>query len=640
MLAFRSLLNSAVNANRYLKRGILVIFDSCAIMLAVIAAMALRLESLSFLTNPDIFLSISIILIPTLAAFALTGLYRAFLRHISIEVVATVGFGSAVAAATLYGVKFLFGFAIPLSVPVLAAVLLFLLVAGVRFTLRAAVRSLQLWNDRRRVAIYGAGDAAVQTIRALQYSPDYEICLVIDDDPSLHKQLIFGLKVMDFDAARGALAALSIDMVILAMPSASFSARQATIERLTALSLDVKTLPSLSSLLDGTAQFTELRDIEIEDLLGREPVVPDANLMRKNITGKTVLVSGAGGSIGSELCRQILKWAPSRLILLDVSEYAIYTVSQEFEASADKKDCDLVCLVGSVTDRPFLKKALRRYAIDTIYHAAAYKHVPLMEQNAHQAVINNAFGTLAMAQEAIDAKVGTFILISTDKAVNPTNVMGASKRLAELICQTKSRLQTGTCFSMVRFGNVLGSSGSVVPLFKQQIKNGGPITITHPDITRYFMTIPEAAQLVIQAGAMATGGEVFVLDMSKPIRILDFAFKIVQLSGLKPYLEGAPDSGDGDIAIRTVGLRPGEKLFEELSHKGNLANTEHPRIFMVQEVALDAPVLQRMLADIENAISADDHDALALYLASITNYNRQDPAPANGRPPISASNKT
>jgi FlaA1/EpsC-like NDP-sugar epimerase len=444
---------------------------------------------------------------------------------------------------------------------------------------------------------------------------------------------------MGFDEARETLAKLDIDTVILAMPSASFSTRQAIIEKLTALSLDVKTLPSLSSLLDGTAQFTEFKDVEIEDLLGREPVVPNADLMRKNITGKTVMVSGAGGSIGSELCRQILKWAPSRLLLLDVSEYAIYTVSQELEACAENRGCELVCLVGSVTDRAFLEKALRRHAIDTIYHAAAYKHVPLMEQNIDQAITNNVFGTLAMAEEAINAKVANFILISTDKAVNPTNVMGASKRLAELVCQTKGITQNGTCFSMVRFGNVLGSSGSVVPLFTQQIKRGGPITVTHPDVTRYFMTIPEAAQLVIQAGAMAKGGEVFVLDMGKPIRILDFAFKMVQLSGLKPYLEGSPDSVDGDIAIRTVGLRPGEKLFEELSHKGDLAATEHPRIFMVHETALDEPKLGHMLAEIGNAISANNRDALISCLASNTNYTPSDGIAATGDSYIPASSQ-
>jgi len=369
-------------------------------------------------------------------------------------------------------------------------------------------------------------------------------------------------------------------------------------------------------LIDGSAEITELKNVAIEDLLGREPVAPDPDLMNAAIKGKIVLVTGAGGSIGSELCRQIIRWQPTRLIILDQSEYAIYQLEQEIAATTEDLDIPLTPIVTSVLERTFISQTLALYKVDTIYHAAAYKHVPLMEQNVMQGVKNNVFGTKTVAECAIEAGVKDFILISTDKAVNPTNFMGASKRLCELLCQGFNRTQDKTRFSMVRFGNVLGSSGSVIPLFKKQIERGGPVTVTHKDITRYFMTIPEAAQLVIQAGALAKGGEVFVLDMGEPVRIIDLARKMIRLSGLTAYFEGGDD--DGDIALRVTGLRPGEKMYEELAYDDKLVATAHPRIMNAQENAMGSVELDIALEKIERSITQNDDEGISRIFASIT----------------------
>ncbi|MDA9985696.1 polysaccharide biosynthesis protein, partial [Alphaproteobacteria bacterium] len=375
---------------------------------------------------------------------------------------------------------------------------------------------------------------------------------------------------------------------------------------------------SISSLISGRAEITQLRDIKIEDLLGREPVDHNPGLMAKTIADKTVLVTGAGGSIGGELCRQIIQWKPKKLILLDVSEFAVYTLLEELKQHPTINGFDLIPLIGSVQDRQFLKKIFDHFAPETVYHAAAYKHVPLMEQNVMQCIANNVLGTLNMAELAIAAKVKHFILVSTDKAVNPTNFMGASKRLAEIICQTLQLDNEKTCFSIVRFGNVLGSSGSVVPLFKKQIEDGGPITLTHIDVTRYFMTIPEAAQLVIQAGAIAKGGDVFVLDMGKPVKIIDLAKRMAVLSGLQPILNSKTKSQQGEVAITVTGLRPGEKLFEELSYDKNLMGTIHPRINATAETPMEHKRLQAILATARNAIRDGDHQRLYQVIAKIT----------------------
>ena len=440
---------------------------------------------------------------------------------------------------------------------------------------------------------------------------------MIDDNPKLHGQSLGGVKIEGFDAARKKQTLYEIDTILLAMPTAPFEVHQRIFDLLTETPVKVKSIPDLTSLIAGTADITELRDIDIVDLLGREPADPDSQLLGKTVTGKTVLVTGAGGSIGSELCRQIAAQAPKHMVLLDISEFAIYSLVQQLQKT--QPSVTFTPLIGSVQDQLFVSNVFNNFAIDTIYHAAAYKHVPLMEQNVIQCIANNVFGTRNMAEAAVAAQVGHFILVSTDKAVNPTNFMGASKRLAELVCQDFASTQIKTRFAVVRFGNVLGSSGSVVPLFKQQIAAGGPVTVTHTDVIRYFMTIPEAAQLVIQAGSLAKGGDIFVLDMGKPVKILDLAKKMITLSGKKPILENERIAGAGEIAIRITGLRPGEKMFEELSYSDNLTGTSHPRIMTTDDRSLSGDNLRKLLDITAQAIALDDHQKLFKIVRQVCN---------------------
>jgi len=615
MRVFEPIFNVALKANRPVKRAIQAAFDSVIIFLALCLAMATRLESLSFLSGSDVYLAFVVTLPPTIFVFLRSGLYRAFLRHVSTEVAMIIAIGSAISAGIMLGVKAIFGLAIPLSVPVIYAAFLFIAIAGTRFTLRGLFRKA-IGGKRQNIAIYGAGAAGAQTFQSLKAGSNYRVRLVIDDSINIQGETLFGQRIHSFDDAISRFKALNIDTVLLAMPSASRAQRQTIITRLVDIGINVKTIPGLSSLIDGSAEITELKNVVIEDLLGREPVAPDPDLMNAAIKGKVVLVTGAGGSIGSELCRQIIRWQPSRLIILDQSEYAIYQLEQEIAATTEDLDIPFTPIVTSVLERTFISQTLARYKVDTIYHAAAYKHVPLMEQNVMQGVKNNVFGTKTVAECAIEVGVKDFILISTDKAVNPTNFMGASKRLCELLCQSFNKTQDKTRFSMVRFGNVLGSSGSVIPLFKKQIERGGPVTVTHKDITRYFMTIPEAAQLVIQAGALAKGGEVFVLDMGEPVRIIDLATKMVRLSGLAPFFEGSGEKGD--IAVEVTGLRPGEKLYEELAYDDKLFTTAHPRIMSADEHAMGAVELEILLEKIDSSINQNDDKDISRIFASIT----------------------
>ena len=400
---------------------------------------------------------------------------------------------------------------------------------------------------------------------------------------------------------------------MLAIPSASRSERKAIIDSLIPLKIKVQTIPDMEDILQGNAKIDELREVHIEDLLGREPVLPNKDLLQKNILRKSVMVTGAGGSIGSELCRQIILNEPNALILFELSEFSLYSIHQELLEIAKKNNITntkIYPVLGNVQDIERVDRVLSHFNIDTIYHAAAYKHVPLVEYNMIEGVQNNVFGTYNVARCAAEHNVKSFVLISTDKAVRPTNVMGASKRMAELCLQALSEQLKDyqTCFSMVRFGNVLGSSGSVIPLFRKQILKGGPITITHPDIIRYFMTIPEAAQLVIQAGAMAKGGDVFILDMGEPVKIVDLAKNLVQLSGLSVKDENNPK---GDIEITYTGLRPGEKLYEELLIGGdNVRKTTHPRIMTAEEVYLPFEQLSEVLSELENSCKDANYMAI------------------------------
>jgi FlaA1/EpsC-like NDP-sugar epimerase len=421
------------------------------------------------------------------------------------------------------------------------------------------------------------------------------------------------LRVFSPDLLTRVIERFDVDHIVVAIPSASVAQKRRLIQKLEPAGLPVKILPGLVELVDGNASVADIRNLDVADLLGRDPVLPNPALFARNITGKTVMVTGAGGSIGSELCRQIMSQRPRRLVLLDHSEFGLYTIDQDLRQST--LGTRVVACLGSVLDEPLLLRLLRENGVQTIYHAAAYKHVPLVEDNIQQGLRNNVFGSLAVVRSAIAQKVETCVLISTDKAVRPTNVMGASKRAAELVFQAAAqRSGASTVFSMVRFGNVLGSSGSVVPLFKKQIGAGGPLTITHPDIIRYFMLIPEAAQLVIQAGGMAKGGEVFVLDMGEPVRIADLARSMIRLAGLN---ERTADTPDGDIEIKFVGLRPGEKLFEELLIGDNVVPSGHRRIMCARERHIDPVLLDKMLDALRSACDGNDPQAMLRQIRNL-----------------------
>ncbi|MDB2469194.1 polysaccharide biosynthesis protein [Alphaproteobacteria bacterium] len=602
-----------------IKRILLIFFDCLAITLSLIMAMLLRLETLSFLDKPDIYIAVPVALTVTLVVFAVAGLYRAFLRHISVELAMTVAFGSLAAMLSLYGIKYGLNLSIPRSVPLIFATLIFISISGSRFTLRSLLMSRRS-KSRRQIAVYGAGASGTQVVRALQYNPYYEVCLVIDDNPKLRTHMLFGIRVVRLERALTLIKAEGIDTVILAKRQTNSATKKRLIQKLAQLSVELKVVPTIDKFLDNSFAVSELPDVSIEDLIGREIVAPLPHLMSKNIDGKVVMVTGAGGSIGSELCRQCLSLQPKKLILFDLSEAAAYQIQQELENSQSKSETELISLIGSVTDNTLVKEAITVHQPHTIFHAAAYKHVPLMEDNPIQAVKNNAIGTLVMAEAALAAKVQNFTLISTDKAVNSTNIMGASKRLAELICHSFCNDISVTDFSIVRFGNVLGSSGSVVPLFQQQIKSGGPITLTHPDIIRYFMTVNEAAALVIQASSLSNGGKTFILDMGEPVKIVDLAFNMARLSGFTPFMEGSPTDQYGDMAIRVTGLRSGEKLFEELSYGKNLIGTVHPRIMMVDEKQLSQQNLRGTLKMVEKCVQIYDEEGLLKIMQTIANY--------------------
>ena len=480
-------------------------------------------------------------------------------------------------------------------------------------------------RNRENVLVYGAGVTGAQLVQSLSTSEQFRPVALIDDDRQVIGKRVNGLEVHDFANIDSVIEEHDVARVLLAMPSATRRRRRQVLERLSEHPVRVQTIPSVYELVSGKANVDEISDVDVDDLLGRDSVPPNPTLLRSSTTGKAVLITGAGGSIGSELCRQILDLAPSRLVLFDIAESALYNISRELKKRQSKhgSSVEVVSLLGSVNQGSRVNEIIRNFEIQTIYHAAAYKHVPIVEQNLFAGIQNNIFGTLHTARAALDCGIETFVLISTDKAVNPTNVMGATKRVAELILQAYNSRSPKTKFCMVRFGNVLESSGSVVPLFREQIRTGGPVTVTHREIIRYFMTIPEAAQLVIQSAALAQGGDVFVLDMGDPVKINDLASRMINLMGLTVRTE---DNPDGDIAIEYIGLRPAEKLFEELLISSNIKGTEHPRIMSADEESLPYDALATLLDRLRQAsIELDYETARQLLMEVVKEY-----APANG----------
>lgn len=587
------------NLSRTTKVGTQIIVDSFLIALSFMVAMLVRLESTAFLGEPAVWFAFFTTNFIALLCFYVLGLYLALVRFLTGKILITVGKGALIAATTLYIAGFVFGAGIPRSVPIIFGLFVLLAVGGVRFVARTFFRSL-IRHFKHPVIIYGAGDSGLQLLNSLFHGREYAPVALVDDDPSLQDLSVGGLRVYAPSQIPQLVKKTGAQVILLAIPSIDRARRREIVNDLEKLQVEIKTIPGLSDIISGKAKISELRVVTAEDLLGRDPVNPNQKLMGKNITERVVMVSGAGGSIGSELCRQILSQRPKVLVLFDVSEFALYSIETELSATAAYLHIStkIVPILGSVQNSRVLEDAIKAFKVQTIYHAAAYKHVPLVEDNVIEGIRNNVFGTLTFTSVAKNLGVENFILISTDKAVRPTNVMGATKRIAELICQAHAREASTTVFSMVRFGNVLGSSGSVIPRFRAQIESGGPVTVTHKDITRYFMTIPEAAQLVIQAGAMGKGGDVFVLDMGDPVKIIDVATEMVKLHGLVPYTVDHPDQifpEKGDIPICITGLRKGEKLYEELLIGNNPSRTLHPRIMTASEDSLTMDELMSVL---------------------------------------------
>jgi FlaA1/EpsC-like NDP-sugar epimerase len=583
---------------RSAKRIISVVIDTVFLTLSLLLAFVLT-QNGNASQFQMMLLAFGVTLPLTLLIFTRLGLYRAVIRYMGQHALGAVLFGiigSAVILALLFAVL---GVHDKTNLVVVYALLALVSSGGVRLGARLILQPSNN-SHKTRVLIYGAGSSGRQLAQALINGEQYHPVMFVDDDTTLQRSTILGIPVASPDNIASIIKQRSIGRILLAMPSASRSRRREVLDMLEDLPIPVLSIPGMSDLVDGSMRIDELQDVKIEDLLGRDPVAPKKKLLHANIKGKVVMVTGAGGSIGAELCRQIIKCEPVTLVLFELSEYSLYAIERELTQTMANEglDVNLVPVMGTVQRQSRLETVMRTFGVHTVYHAAAYKHVPLVEYNVVEGVRNNVFGTWYTAEAAIKAGVETFVLISTDKAVRPTNVMGASKRLAELVLQGLAQHQSKTRFCMVRFGNVLGSSGSVVPLFREQIRKGGPVTVTHKDIIRYFMTIPEASQLVIQAGAMGKGGDVFVLDMGEPVRIADLARRMIHLMGLEVRDNDHPN---GDIEIKFSGLRPGEKLYEELLVGNNVRNTEHSRIMAADEVCLTWPEMLHLLQRLDKA---------------------------------------
>lgn len=617
---------------RPVKQFIVVIVDLNLCLLSVWLAFYLRLgEFISFNGSIEwaqgLIWGGTISVVIALPIFMISGLYRAIFRYSGwpalLAVARAVGIYGLLYASivTAIGVP-----SIPRTIGILQPILLLLFVGASRALARVWLGDEYLnilkRSSRTKVLIYGAGRAGRQLVAAMASSHEMQVVGFLDDNFRLHGNVLNGQPIFNPTDLGNLVSTLNIGGVLLAMPSISRSRRNQILAQIQTCHVAVRTLPSVTDLAQGKVTISDLRELDIDDLLGREPVIPNYILLAMNVRNKVVMVTGAGGSIGSELCRQILLMAPSKLLLIDQSEFALYSIHRELDEKIVGHNIVLVPLLASVQDKERMCEIMSTWYPETIYHAAAYKHVPLVEHNPSEGIKNNVLGTLRTAQAATENGVTDFVLISTDKAVRPTNIMGASKRLAEMVLQAIAAANQSTKFSMVRFGNVLDSSGSVVPKFRQQIRDGGPITLTHSEVTRYFMTIPEASQLVIQAGAMAKGGDVFILDMGQPVKIKDLAYRMVGLSGLTVKDEHNPD---GDIEIEITGLRPGEKLFEELLIGDNPKSTSHPRIMRARDEFIPWKELVVKLNALEIALNANDVSVIRLVMQQlVTGYKPID----------------
>jgi len=611
-----------VGLPRNVKQAVLLVLDLVSIPFALLIGAALHFGSFPVDAGARELITCALTMVISAVVFLRLGLYRAIVRFMGHEAIAAIVKGVTLSALTLSLLMLLLKPALPASMPFLFWCLMLVFVGGSRFALRSYYHHLNK-KQSQRVAIYGAGSAGRQLLTALHHGERYRAVLFVDDNPALHGSVINGVPVEGRSALPELLKRFEVSEVFLAMASVGKLRRREIIQELAQMPVQVRTIPAFEDLVRGRASIAEVQDVSLEDLLGREPVPPHPELVARCIADKTVLVTGAGGSIGSELCRQILAESPRELLLVDSSEFALYRIERELREEAIRvaSRTQIIPLLGSVQDFARMRMIMSTFGVETVYHAAAYKHVPIVEFNVIEGVRNNVLGSLNAARAAAETGVDTFVLVSTDKAVRPVNIMGASKRMAELVLQALADEGQKTRFVIVRFGNVIGSSGSVVPLFREQIRSGGPVTVTHAEAQRYFMTIAEAAQLVLQASAMGSGGDVFVLDMGEPIRIVDLARRMILLAGMEVRDETNPN---GDIEIKMTGLRPGEKLYEELLVGDNVGATGHPMILRALEDFLPWQELKSHLDQLDKACSVYDCDKVReVFSAAVHGFDNR-----------------
>ena len=609
---------------RLYKRALVMSHDIFICCLSVWLAFYLRTGEFISIARSEpwatsVMVSIWISLACAIPIFVMFGLYRTIFRHSGSRAILTIVSATAVYGTIYFSIITLLGVVgVPRTIGIIQPLILFVLVSLSR-TLASAWLGVERQRHSRTAGpantlIYGAGRAGRQLATALRSNREMRIIGFLDDDGDLHGQLLNGLRIYDPGKLTRLVKTQRISCILLAMPSLRRQRRNQILTRIQRAHVSVRTLPSVTDLATGKLSISDIRELDVDDLLGRDPVAPHETLLTKNVLDKVVLVTGAGGSIGSELCRQIVAIRPKTLLMVEQSEFMLYNINRELKEKHGHDSGRIIPLLASIQDKNRMVEIMTSWRPDTVYHAAAYKHVPLVELNPAEGINNNVMGTLRTAEAALDSGVSDFVLVSTDKAVRPTNMMGASKRLAEMILQSLKQPNIKTRFAIVRFGNVLGSSGSVVPTFRAQIKAGGPVTLTHPDVSRYFMTIPEAAQLVLQAGALATGGDVFVLDMGEPIKIGDLARRMIDLSGFTVREDCNPD---GDIAISITGLRPGEKLFEELLLGDNPEKTHHPRIMKAKEPFIAWDILKCKVEALECALRVNDAGVIASIMQEL-----------------------
>ena len=607
------------NLSRRQKQALMIMSDVIILLLAIWLSFALRLGVLwpeKILSNLWIFLIIPLVSIPLFIRF---GLYKSVLKFMGTKVIVTAFQSITITSLFVGFAMMIFREAdMPRTVILIFWFVSSILIIIMRFLYKGYLYSWDNFvNDRKPTIIYGAGSAGAQIVESLRKNHEYAPIAFIDDEKSKQGTFINFTRIHPFSDLKDIIKKRKVKAILLAIPSLSEQRKRDLLKKLSKYPVEVKLLPSLSEIVSGRVSIENIRHVQVEDILGRTPVKPKTSLLKKNITGKNVLVTGAGGSIGSELCRQILKLKPNKIVLFEHSEFNLYSIDYEL-TSLGEKDCEIIPVLADVKSINKVENAIKENKINTIYHAAAYKHVPMVEKNTVEGVFNNVMGTYNVAVCARDNNVENMVLISTDKAVRPTNVMGASKRFSELVLQALNSEESNTCFSMVRFGNVLDSAGSVVPLFRRQIKEGGPVTVTHAKVTRYFMSIPEAVQLVLQAGAMAKGGDVFVLDMGEPVRILDLAHRMINLSGLSPITSENPE---GDIKIKFTGLREGEKLYEELLIGKDVIQSKHPQIMQANEDFLSWQKVSSLIKDIKtNHEKLDDDSMRKVLIENVEGY--------------------